>query len=114
MLKYPSIAANIGEVPGFSAITQPGAELLRSLLAAAREQPATTTAHLIEHFRDHPDGQYLPRLAAEEVLDDETHAAVIVQESMERIVAAASRRQAAEAVKDTPRPADERDSRGKG
>ncbi len=99
VLKYPSIAANVGEVSGFDAIQQPGAGLLRDLLGAARSRPGLTTAHLIEHFRDHPDGRYLPRLAAEDVLDDEAHAPVIVRESMERIVATASRRKAAEAVK---------------
>jgi len=99
VLKYPSIAANVGEVPGFEAIQLPGAELLRGLLGAARAGSGLTTAHLIEHFRDHPEGRHLSRLAAEDVLDDESHAPVIVRESMERIVATASRRKAAEAVR---------------
>lgn len=106
VLKYPSIAANVGEVDGFSAIEQPGAELLRALLETAREAPSLTTAHLIERFREHPEGRYLPRLASEEVLDDEAYAPIIVRESMERMVAAAGRRQAAEAVKSQRNAAD--------
>jgi len=106
VLKYPSIAANVGEIDGFGAIDQPGAALLRAVLEAAREAPAQTTAHLIERFRDHPDGRYLPQLAGAEVLDDETHAAEIVRAGMERIVAADGRRQAAEAVKSAQKSAD--------
>jgi hypothetical protein len=105
-LKYPSIAANVGEVDGFSTIDQPGAGLLRDLLAAASADPTLTTAHLIERFREDPDGRWLPRLASAEVLDDETHAPIIVRESMERIVAEASRKRAAEAVKSRAAAAD--------
>ncbi|HMB74232.1 MAG TPA: DNA primase [Gammaproteobacteria bacterium] len=106
VLKYPAIAANVGEVAGFDTIEQPGADLLRGLLAAAADDPGLTTAHLIERFRDHPDGQYLPRLAGEELLADATHAPRIVRESMERIVTAAGRKEAAEAVKQARRPRD--------
>ena len=106
VLKYPSIAANVGEVDGFSSIEQPGASLLRSLLDVACETPGLTTAHLIERFRDHPEGRFLPRLAAEELIDDETHAPKIVRDGMERIVADAGRREAAAAVKNLRRPVD--------
>jgi DNA primase len=109
VLKYPSIAANVGEVDGFSAIEEPGAELLRALLETARATPELTTAHLIERFREHAHGRYLPRLASEEVLDDEAHAPIIVRESMERMVTAAGRRQAALAVKSHRPAADKTD-----
>ena len=99
VLKYPEIAANVGEIDDFEEISQPGAELLLELLAAASSTPNVTTAHLIEQFRDHPDGQYLPRLATEDLLDGADVAAAIIRESMQKIVTTEKRRLAADRVK---------------
>jgi DNA primase len=99
VVKYPNIADKIDDIDDFSAIGLPGAELLLRLIAAARERPDATTAHLLERFRDDSEGQYLPLLATEDLLDDEDSAPAVLQDCMAKLVSAERRRQTADAVK---------------
>jgi DNA primase len=106
VVKYPQIAAKIDDLDDFATVDVPGAELLLRLIEAARAQPGMTTAHLLERFREDAEGQYLPLLAAEALLDDETSAPAVLRDCMDKLVAAARRREAAEAVKRGATPAD--------
>jgi DNA primase len=99
VVKYPNIADKIDDIDDFSTIGLPGAELLLRLIAAARERPGATTAHLLERFRDDSEGQYLPLLATEDLLDDEASAPAVLQDCMAKLVSTERRRQAADAVK---------------
>jgi DNA primase len=99
VLHYPAVAARLKPVAGFERVAQPGTRLLRDLLEFARSRPDIRTAHLIERFRDDPEGRYLERLLATEPLDDEEAALGVLSTSLERIVAADERRRIAAAVR---------------
>lgn len=98
VLNYPEIAANVVEPDGFSTLNVPGAALLRALISAGSGIEQPTTAHLLEKFRDHPDGRYLPRLADETLLDGADTAAQIVNDTLHKVIAAEKRRQRAAAL----------------
>jgi DNA primase len=67
ILNDPSLAVEV-ENPASVALSEvPGAELLASLLESARAHPTLTAAGLVEAWREHPEGRYLQRLAAQEV-----------------------------------------------
>ena len=54
------------------AVDEPGVDILRELLDSLQAQPATTTAQLLERWRDHPAGERLARLAvSESIVPDE-------------------------------------------
>ena len=54
---------------------EPGVEILRELLDSLQSQPATSTAQLLERWRDHPAGERLARLAVSESIIPDEHAA---------------------------------------
>jgi len=66
LLHHPRLAASAGDVHDLAALGTPGATLLAGLLETLKNRPNLTTAGLVEHFRDHPHGRALMRLAAAE------------------------------------------------
>jgi DNA primase len=52
-------------------VNRAGADLLRSLLEMARENPDITTAGLLERWRNHEEGKHLGKLAAVEIPQSE-------------------------------------------
>jgi DNA primase len=67
LLHFPGIGARIpaAEVAALGALDEPGVEILVQLLEGVRQQPAASTAQLLERWRDHPAADRLGRLAAE-------------------------------------------------
>ena len=98
-LHFPSVAGSVSDVEGFEDVDQPGASLLRQVLEAARDNPEITPAHLVERFRDDPEGRYLHRLAADVPLDDEQAAPAVLRDSLERLVREQQHRNTVRALK---------------
>ncbi|OXY83660.1 DNA primase [Oceanimonas doudoroffii] len=63
VLQYPAAAARLPDIPALEELSLPGMELLLALLGQVREQPALSTAQLLEHWRGHPSEPALSRLA---------------------------------------------------
>ena len=86
-LHYPRAAAQVADAELLALLTQPGADLLRRVLAAAVRLGDANTARLLENLRGDPDLQYLERIVAEPPLgiDDETAAAAELKESLENL-----------------------------
>lgn len=106
LLHYPGIASSVPAVDGLEAVTQPGIGLLREVLEIARGRPDVTTAHLVERFREHPEGRYFERLVAREPIDDETAAGRVLHDCLRRIVEDERRRKTVEAIKNRAGGAD--------
>ena len=51
-----------------AALDEPGADILRALVADLREQPCGSTGQLLERWRERPEAERLARLAAAEAL----------------------------------------------
>jgi DNA primase len=86
LLHYPAAGASLAQVEGLDAVEQPGADLLRRLLATTRVAPDISSAGLLERFRDDPEGRYLGRLVAQPPLDDAEAAPAVLADSLERLV----------------------------
>jgi len=81
-LHYPEAAAQLDPPGSLEELTQPGADLLRQVLALARSRPTPTTAQLLEHFRDDPNLKHLERLVAEEPLDGPEAAPQVLSDTL--------------------------------
>jgi DNA primase len=71
---FPASAQHLSPADrnALDAVDEPGADILRELLDSLQAQPATTTAQLLERWRDHPAGERLARLAvSESIVPDE-------------------------------------------
>jgi DNA primase len=66
LVHYPALAAHADDVRDIALLDTPGAALLAELITTLKTQPGLSTAGLLEHFRDHAQGQALMRLAAGE------------------------------------------------
>ncbi|HYK25309.1 MAG TPA: DNA primase [Steroidobacteraceae bacterium] len=77
LLHFPAAAPRLraDTVAALAQVEEPGADLLRELLADLRADPASTTAQVLERWRDRPDGAPLARLAAAEALVPDSAAA---------------------------------------
>jgi DNA primase len=74
LLMFPASAQRLSPADrnALDAVDEPGADILRELLDSLQAQPATTTAQLLERWRDHPAGERLARLAvSESIVPDE-------------------------------------------
>lgn len=74
LLLFPASAQRLSPADrsALDAVDEPGADILRELLDGLRVQPATSTAQLLERWRDHPAGERLARLAvSESIVPDE-------------------------------------------
>jgi DNA primase len=74
LLLFPASAQRLSAADRstLDAVDEPGAEVLRELLDNLKVQPATSTAQVLERWRDHPLGERLARLAvSESIVPDE-------------------------------------------
>ncbi|MEO8309400.1 MAG: DNA primase [Pseudomonadota bacterium] len=74
LLMFPASALRLAPADraALDAVDEPGVDILRELLDSLQAHPATSTAQLLERWRDHPAGDRLARLAASEsILPDE-------------------------------------------
>jgi DNA primase len=78
---YPSAAAALQETPAVEGIERPGIPLLTELLHQLREDPASSTAALLERWRARPEYGPLSRLASAECLVSDAAAAASELES---------------------------------
>jgi DNA primase len=77
LLHFPGTVARIPatEIEALGSLDEPGVEILVQLLEGVRQQPAASTAQLLERWRDHPAADRLGRLAAEaSIVPDEAAA----------------------------------------
>ena len=86
-LHYPRAAARVADVEHLSSLNQPGADLLRRVVAAASLVADVSTARVLENLRDDPDFQYLERIVAEPPLgiDSEEAAVSELKASLEHL-----------------------------
>ena len=88
LVHYPGAAAGlrVGEV--LERVDRPGIPLLVELLEQLREDPVTSTAALLERWRERPEHTHLSRLAAGECLVlDEAAAAAEIRSALDRLAA---------------------------
>ncbi len=77
LLMFPASALRLtaADRSALDALDEPGADILRELLDSLQAHPATSTAQLLERWRDHPAGERLARLAvSESIVPDESAA----------------------------------------
>jgi DNA primase len=98
-LHYPAAARDIAHPEQLGALNQPGAPLLRRILALAASLPAPTTAQLLENLRDDPDLKHLEKLMADEPLDGPEAAAGVLNDALERMAQDAAKTRALEALR---------------
>lgn len=70
ILHNPRAAAGV-DASLLDNVNRAGADLLRSLVEMAQENPDITTAGLLERWRNHEEGQHLGKLAAVEIPESE-------------------------------------------
>jgi DNA primase len=98
-LHYPAAARDIVHPEQLGALNQPGAPLLRRILALAASLPAPTTAQLLENLRDDPDLKHVEKLVADEPLDGPEAAAGVLNDALERMAQEAAKTRALEALR---------------
>jgi len=88
LVHFPAAATDVPLPEDLETVDRPGVPLLVELLAQLREDPAPSTAALLERWRDRPEHGPLARLAAGECLvPDPAAAAAEVRSALERLVA---------------------------
>ena len=88
LVHHPSAAAAPADLEALSAVDRPGVPLLLELLTQLREDPAVSTAVLLERWRERPEHVSLARLAATECLVlDPAAAAAELGSAIARLVA---------------------------
>ena len=77
LLMFPTSAQRLTPAnrAALDGVDEPGVEILRELLDSLQAQPATSTAQLLERWRDHPAGERLARLAVNESIVPDERAA---------------------------------------
>jgi len=75
LLHHPAAARAVAATPAWLATDQRGFSTLRELLETARNEPALSTAQLVERWRDRPEGARLAELAGSESLVRDARAA---------------------------------------
>jgi DNA primase len=78
LVHHPKAAVRLlpEDLETLAALDEPGADILRTLIADLRDQPCTSTGQLLERWRDRPEAERLARLAAAESLIPGDDAAV--------------------------------------
>ena len=71
ILQKPSLALAIESTHGFSALRQPGMELLLELISLARARPDVTTGAILESFAERDEIEALQKLALQKLPGDE-------------------------------------------
>jgi len=93
LLHFPAAAARVSEAEreGLAGLDEPGVDILCELLDSLQMNPATSTAQLLERWRDHPAAERLNRLAAEKlVLDDEKAAGDELRNAVQKLAQGAT------------------------
>jgi DNA primase len=77
LLHFPPIATDLDpdEVAALATLDEPGVDILHELLTGLQAHPATSTAQIIERWRDHAAVDRLSRLAAAEMITPDEIAA---------------------------------------
>lgn len=70
LVHHPKVAPRLHEpdLALLAALDEPGADILRSLIADLREHPCANTGQLLERWRERPEAERFARLAAAESL----------------------------------------------
>ena len=78
LVHFPPIAAQLEppELALLAELDEPGADILRALVADLRTEPCASTGQLLERWRERPEAERFGRLAAAEVLVPERSAAL--------------------------------------
>ena len=95
LVHHPRIATRLGptHLAALETLQEPGADILRALIVDLRAQPITTTAQLLERWRDRPEAERLARLAtAESLMAGEDAALRELQTALERMQREGGRR----------------------
>ena len=66
LLQRPALATHATQATFIEKVELPGIALLKELIEFLVDRPGTSTGAVVEHFRGHPSGPHLARLAAEE------------------------------------------------
>ena len=93
LLHFPAAGARIpvADVQALHSLDEPGVDILHQLLEGLRQQPAASTAQLLERWRDHPAAERLGRLAAEpSIVPDEAAALNELQTALQRLAQGAT------------------------
>ena len=88
LVHHPHIATRLDptHLAALETLQEPGADILRALIVDLRAQPITTTAQLLERWRDRPEAERLARLAtAESLMAGEDAALRELQTALERM-----------------------------
>ena len=96
LVHHPRIATRLDptHLAALETLQEPGADILRALIVDLRAQPITTTAQLLERWRDRPEAERLARLAtAESLMAGEDAALRELQTALERMQREGGRRQ---------------------
>ena len=95
LLYFPQLAAEISpdSIALLARLDEPGVTLLCALAKQLREQPAASTAQILERWRDRPEAAHLARLAAmESLVSDAAAAQRELTHALERLLQGADRR----------------------
>ncbi len=88
LVHFPGAGASVPLAEALEQVDLPGIPLLVELLAQLREDPVSSTAALLERWRDRADYGPLARLAVAECLvPDEAAAAAEIRSALDRLVA---------------------------
>jgi DNA primase len=91
LLMFPASALRLSreDRAALEAVDEPGADILRELLDSLQAQPVTSTAQLLERWRDHPAAERLSRLAvSESIIPDERAAGDELLTAVQRLAQA--------------------------
>ena len=95
LVHYPPIAGQLeaAGLAGLEGLDEPGADILRALVADLRADPCASTGQLLERWRERPEVERFGRLAAAEVLVPDKAAALReLQTALDRMQAERRRR----------------------
>jgi DNA primase len=95
LVHHPRIATRLDptRLAVLETLQEPGADILRALIVDLRAQPITTTAQLLERWRDRPEAERLARLAtSESLMAGEDAALQELQTALERMQREGGRR----------------------
>ncbi len=86
VIHHPVAAATVDIPEGLSKVDIKGAELLLELLELCADNPALTTAGLLERYRERPEHPHLLTVAASELLVSESIAPTVIGDTLQQIV----------------------------
>ncbi len=98
LLHFPGLGAGVPANHALSEVQQRGISLLCEILDISRQNPHINTAGLLERFRDRAEAPHLESLLTEEMLLEESGAALELNDCLERILASREGARLAELV----------------